>query len=242
MAADTSYSPGFQRRQDGNAAVSSGYSLDIESGANLKLAGTTVTATADEINANASVTAGTVAASKALVVDANKDLGTLRHLAISGNFTSGGTVLSEADLAQVDGITAGAASANKALVAGSDLAVTGQRWKISPKSANYTVTAADSYTYFIATAADVVFTLPATAAGLTYRFSLANAGLSGGTGLSVSPAAADQIAGNGFTLADNKDAINTGATDRAGDFLEIVGDGADGWYITGVIGIWAREA
>ena len=40
MADDASYRPGFQARQDGNAAVSTGYSLDIESGAALKIAGT----------------------------------------------------------------------------------------------------------------------------------------------------------------------------------------------------------
>lgn len=55
MAADTTYQPGFQRRQDGNAAVSTGYSLDIESGASLKIAGTAVTATAAELNAAADV-------------------------------------------------------------------------------------------------------------------------------------------------------------------------------------------
>jgi hypothetical protein len=50
MTADPTYQPGFQARQDGNAAVSSGYSLDIESGASLKMAGTAITATAAQVN------------------------------------------------------------------------------------------------------------------------------------------------------------------------------------------------
>jgi len=50
MAADTSYPNGFQVRQDGNAVVPTGKSLDIESGGLFKIAGTTVTATAAEVN------------------------------------------------------------------------------------------------------------------------------------------------------------------------------------------------
>jgi hypothetical protein len=41
--------------------------------------------------------------------------------------------------------------------------------------------------------------------------------------------------------ADDKDAINTAATDRVGDSLTLVGDGVDGWYVVGVTGTWARE-
>lgn len=50
MAADTSYPNGFQVRQDGNAVVPTGKSLDVESGGLFKIAGTTVTATAAEVN------------------------------------------------------------------------------------------------------------------------------------------------------------------------------------------------
>ena len=118
----------------------------------------------------------------------------------------------------------------------------GEARRVALKSANYTVTAEESGTHFVATAANLVFTLPSTAAGLWYKFSVAAAGLSAGTGLSVSPAAADKIMGNGFTSADNKDAINSGATDREGDVLGVIGDGVDGWVVELVIGTWAREA
>jgi hypothetical protein len=51
MAADTTYQPGVvQIRQDGNLAVPTGKSIDVESGASLKLAGTAITPTAAEIN------------------------------------------------------------------------------------------------------------------------------------------------------------------------------------------------
>lgn len=123
-----------------------------------------------------------------------------------------------------------------------DNTLTAEKVSVVSKSGDYTCLAADSGVHFLAGAANIVFTLPSTAAGLRYTFQLAAAGLSSGTGLSISPAAADKIMGNGFTSADNKDAINTGATDREGDLIEVVGDGADGWYITRVIGTWAREA
>lgn len=50
MSADASYPNGFQVRQGGNAAVPTGKSLDIESGGELQIAGTAITATAAEIN------------------------------------------------------------------------------------------------------------------------------------------------------------------------------------------------
>lgn len=62
------------------------------------------------------VTAGTVTASKALVVDANKDIATIRHLTISGNLVTGSTTLSEAELGVLDAVTAGTGAVSKALV------------------------------------------------------------------------------------------------------------------------------
>jgi hypothetical protein len=107
------------------------------------------------------------------------------------------------------------------------------------KAANYTVVAADTGKVIEAAAVDLVFTLPATVAGLQFTFVVKT--ISATTGLSISPAAADKIMGNGFTAADDKDAINTAATDRVGDSLTLVGDGVDGWYVVGVTGTWARE-
>ena len=113
---------------------------------------------------------------------------------------------------------------------------------VEPKAANYTVPREESGTTYVATAANLVFSLPPTEKGLQFTFVLAASGLSAGTGMSVSPQATDKIMGNGFTSADNKDAINTGATDREGDLITVVGDGVDGWYIVDVVGTFAREA
>lgn len=102
------------------------------------------------------------------------------------------------------------------------------------------VTAAQSGTVFTIDAADVVVTLPSTAAGLTYTFVVLT--LSASTGFSLSPAAADAIYGApGVTVADNKDIINTAATDALGDTIQVVGNGTTGWVITNLRGTWARE-
>lgn len=84
-----------------------------------------------------------------------------------------------------------------------------------------------------------VVTLPSTVVG--YSYTIRNGGADGTVAVNVSPAAADKIMGNGFTSADNKDAINTKATAKKGDYIKLVGDGANGWVITEVAGIWARE-
>jgi hypothetical protein len=118
----------------------------------------------------------------------------------------------------------------------------GHTVEVISTAVNRTLTQDESGAVVIVTAADKVITLPATQLGLVYTVMLGAGGLSASTGLSVSPAAADQIIGNGFTVADDKDAINTGATDVVGDSITLVGDGSAGWYVTNVTGTWAREA
>lgn len=97
----------------------------------------------------------------------------------------------------------------------------------------------------------LTLTLPATVVG--YRFNFRNGGVkatngptrSGSDGtvaVTVSPNAADLIAGMEVTAADNKDFVNTKATSKVGDELELVGDGTNGWNVTQVKGIWAKEA
>ena len=113
--------------------------------------------------------------------------------------------------------------------------------KINLAAASQTLTAEQSGEKFVG-AVDAVFTLPSAAtagAGCTYEFE--TGALSAGTGLSISPAAADHIRGNGLTSVDNKDLINSGATDRLGDMVSIYSDGAD-WVIDAIIGTWAKEA
>ncbi len=97
----------------------------------------------------------------------------------------------------------------------------------------------------------ITVTLPATSAGAYFIIrnggaAITSGGPSGATSdasvlVTVSPNASDKIQGNGFTAADDKDALNTKATAKVGDEIRIVGDGTDGWLITHVKGTWVRE-
>jgi len=93
--------------------MASGSTLDVQSGATVVLHGLTLSST--ELGWLDGVTAGTAAASKAVVLDASKDIATVRNFTISGNFVSGTTTISEADLGFIDGLTAGTVTASKAV-------------------------------------------------------------------------------------------------------------------------------
>lgn len=85
--------------------------------------------------------------------------------------------------------------------------------------------------------ATATITLPATVLGRVYT--ITNGGDNNVT-VTISPNAADKIMGNGFTSADDKDAINTnGAGD---DEITLLGDGANGWHVVSVHGTWTRQA
>lgn len=116
---------------------------------------------------------------------------------------------------------------------------------------NRALVAADSgKTFFAGTDATNVFSLPATVAGLRYK--MVNIGTSGNNIMAVSPVAADGISGT-FTLAASvvvdagvvdKDIINTKASAKPGDYVELMGTGVTGsqaWIIVGSSGIWAVE-
>ncbi len=108
------------------------------------------------------------------------------------------------------------------------------------KSANYTVDAQDSGKVINIDTDAKIMTLPATALGLTVTFR--NIGADGGVAINLSPNASDQIIGADLSALDDKDLINTKATAKYGDFVTLIGDGADGWYIQSMQGTWAREA
>lgn len=108
------------------------------------------------------------------------------------------------------------------------------------KAANYTLTSTDSGTTVWSGVDGVIFTLPATVAGLTFRIQ-SNAA-DGTVEISLSPNENDKIMGAQIVGTNNKDRINTKATAQLGDFIEVVGDGVDGWYVTEVRGTWAEGA
>lgn len=106
-------------------------------------------------------------------------------------------------------------------------------------SDNYTIDALDSGKILFMDTDAKIFTLPATVAGLSVTF--VNAGAFGGVLLKVAPNANDKIQGNDITSADNKYIANTKATAQRGDFVTLVADGTDGWWITEMKGTWVRE-
>lgn len=117
-------------------------------------------------------------------------------------------------------------------------------------TADITLTEADSGKIFLVGTDALTITLPSTAAGLEYTF--INSGADGNNIITISPAAADGIAGT-VTLAAsvvqldgtvNKDLINTKATALLGDSAKLIGTGVAGtiaWNAS-TSGIWAREA
>lgn len=108
------------------------------------------------------------------------------------------------------------------------------------KSANFTMTEAENGYTMVSQLDGIVYTLPSTVVGYVYRF--VNLASDGAASLAISPAAADRIMGVGLTSADNKDIVNTKATAKRGDMVELVGDGVNGWMIRRIVGTWAREA
>lgn len=136
----TTYNTKVYRDNDA-LVVASGGTLQVDSGATFTVGGAEVSLAAaglvaDEVAYLVGVTAGTVTASKALVVDSNKDLSTLRNVAavaitagVNGGSGSAGSFvinnganpgssasLGYADLVQIDGLTAGTVTASKAVV------------------------------------------------------------------------------------------------------------------------------
>ena len=92
-----------------------------------------VTATTAELNFNdTGVSVGTVAASKTVTVDANKDVTSFRNLTASGAITAGSFVIGSADINEndleaIDGVTAGTIAASKAAIVDANKDITGFR-------------------------------------------------------------------------------------------------------------------
>lgn len=85
-----------------------------------------------------------------------------------------------------------------------------------------------------------VITLPATVVG--YRYRIINWMADGQCLVTISPNASDKIMGGQFTTGtDDKDAYNTKATAKKGDFIELIADGVHGWFVHSITGTWASE-
>lgn len=201
--------------------VASGGTLTLESGSTQTAAGTRNATGVDNVNSGGVL---------------NVKSGATLHTQSGSTHTAAGT----RNATGVDNINSGGVVNVKS---GATLDMQSGSKVIYPyieKSASFTVLASQSGMTFLCKAVDMVMTLPASVAGLVYTFIVHT--VSSGTGLSIDPVAADAIMGNGLTSVDDKDLINTAATDAEGDSVTIVGDGADGWWITSINGTWAKEA
>jgi predicted RecA/RadA family phage recombinase len=85
-----------------------------------------------------------------------------------------------------------------------------------------------------------VITLPATAAGLAYV--VRNGGADLAILVTVSPNANDKIMGADLAGVNDKDRLNTAATARRGDYIVLLADGVDGWFVLAERGVWAAQA
>lgn len=82
--------------------------------------------------------------------------------------------------------------------------------------------------------ATATITLPATVVGYNYLIRVGAPGIT----VTVAPNASDNIAGNGFTAADNKGAVAT--SQPVGSYIQLVGDGVNGWMCVKVHNTWTR--
>lgn len=108
-------------------------------------------------------------------------------------------------------------------------------------SVNKTLDIQDNGKVFFVDTDAVVVTLPAVATGLSCT--IVNIGPYGTVALNVDPAAADMIHAPDIAGTDDKDHINTKATQQRGDLVGLIGGlVTTGYNVTHQIGTWAQEA
>jgi hypothetical protein len=84
-----------------------------------------------------------------------------------------------------------------------------------------------------------VITLPAVATAV--HCTIVNGGAAGTVLVAVSPDANDKIQGPNLPGTNNKDLLNTKATARRGDFVQLTAGNADGPFVSALRGTWATE-
>lgn len=126
------------------------------------------------------------------------------------------------------------------------------RQKLIAGGAAYTVTDADGDCVIQTATDNAVITLPnAASSNSGMRVTVQNTGADGAAKVSISPHSSDGIKGGvhgaatgdlvSFSGTDDKDAINTKATTKSGDYLVLVSDGSADWWVVGGKGVWASE-
>lgn len=107
--------------------------------------------------------------------------------------------------------------------------------EVEAVTANKTLDEGDSGVIQNVTATCTV-TLPSTGANFAFIVRVGALGIT----VTVAPAAADKIMGNGFTSADNKALIFT--NQPVGSFVHLLYGGADGWVVSQISGTATRQS
>lgn len=194
------------------------------------LTGVATTATQAELDVLAGVTAGTGAASKALVLDAGED----------AVWPATG-VLTYGVLKDPAGTTLGATVAELNMAADSSANVE------LVTTTNVIVAAESGKTFFLNSATDFLSTLPAPAAGLRFTFIVKTAatttahtiGTNGGADVIFGAVATAD--GNASVLASAEDLISltkTATGGIVGDRIDLISDGTN-WYVSGLVSVAA---
>lgn len=107
-------------------------------------------------------------------------------------------------------------------------------------SDNLTLDAQDSGKVLCVDTDAKAITLPAVEGMSNIR--VLNIGAFGTVAVTVSPNANDMIESVDVAGVDNKDIVNTKATARRGDYIDLDYSDANGWVVTRIVGTWAKEA
>lgn len=107
------------------------------------------------------------------------------------------------------------------------------------KTATYTIDAQDTGKVIQDATDNAVLTMTAVAGIVGCDVIVQNLAADGGAKLSIDPNSNDKVAGPDIAGTDNKDHINTKATQKQGDFVHVIA-GTD-WFVVESRGIWATE-
>lgn len=107
-------------------------------------------------------------------------------------------------------------------------------------ASNKTLDVQDCGKEMYVTADAITITLPATST--EFHFVIVNGMNDGECLVTVSPNASDLITGPDYAGTDDKDWLNTKATARAGDRIELAYRTATGYVVTKLVGTWTQES
>ncbi len=180
-------------------------------------------------SASAGVVAGTVTASRGVIVDGNKDITGFRNITLSGELTLGsGAVINEAELEAIDGVTAGTVAASKAVVVDSNKDIASFR--------NITLTGElDAGSLDVSGDADIDGTLEADAMTLNGTAITATATLDTGISNNNVPKFTSGVADNDFLRVDGTAIEGRSASEVLSDIAAAPAAGDSNIVTTGAL-------